>query len=337
MASDSTSHPPRRIEFPRQSPRMSRDQALKLLVIAGTAAAAALAMAARGLTLPPGDLLQPLLVTLLLGAGAAYYHCRGEAHFVLCLTALLHVTLYSAAFCLLMYTLATMGRPLVDDVLARWDAACGVHLPAIVHWASSHPAIRVPLEWAYHSLLWQTPLVIVVLGFSGDRRRLEGFVRQFLFGTLICAGLFALFPAEGPFAYYGYETSATQARYLEHLHGLRDGSRTVISWNGAEGLITFPSFHTAWALLLAWSLRGRGWLGAVSGAVNLLVIVSTLTTGWHYFVDVLGGMATVAAGIALSAQWERSGTTIPALAWASCGAAVAAERAGPRRLPISHG
>lgn len=316
---------------------MSRDHALKLLVIAGTSGAAAVGMAARGLTLPPADLLQPLLVTLLLGAAAAYYRRRGETRFVLCLTALLHVTLYSAVFCLLMYTLATTGRPLVDPLLARWDAACGVHLPAIVQWTSRHPAVRATLEWAYNSLLWQTPLVIVVLGFSGDRLRLEGFVRQFMLATLLCAFLFALFPAEGPFAYYGYETSATQARYLEHLHGLRDGSRTVISWNGAEGLITFPSFHTTWALLLAWSLRGYRWLGMVSAAINLLVIASTLTTGWHYLVDVLGGVATGGAAIALSARWERSGAPIPALAWASCGPAAVAGPAGPRRLPVSRG
>lgn len=316
---------------------MSRDHACKLLIIIGTAAAAALGMAARGLTLPPADLLQPVLVTLLLGTGAAYYHRRGETSFVLCLTALLHVTLYSAAFCLLMYTLATTGRPLVDDCLARWDAACGVHLPAIVQWTSHHPSVRVLLEWAYNSLLWQTPLVIVVLGFSGDRRRLEGFVRQFLFGTLSCAALFTLFPAEGPFAYYGYETSATQARYLDHLHGLRDGGRTVISWNGAEGLITFPSFHTAWAILLAWSLRGRGGLGHVSAAVNLLVIVSTLTTGWHYFVDVLGGVATAVVAIACSALWESSGSAIPDVASASCGAARTAERLELRWLPFLRG
>lgn len=316
---------------------MSRHHASQMLLIVGTAAAAAIGMAARGLTLPPADLLQPLLVTLLLGAGAAYYHRRGETQFVLCLTSLLHVTLYSAAFCLLMYTLATTGRPLVDDRLAHWDAACGVHLPSIVQWASRHSSVRVVLEWAYNSLLWQTPLVIVVLGFSGDRRRLEGFVRQFLFGTLICAAVFALFPAEGPFAYYGYETSATQARYLEHLHGLRDGSRTVVSWNGAEGLITFPSFHTAWAILLAWSLRGRGGLGALSAVVNLLVIVSTLTTGWHYFVDVLGGAATAAAAIALSALGERSGSALPENAAAFSGVAARAERRELRWQPFLRG
>jgi len=72
---------------------------------------------------------------------------------------------------------------------------------------------------------------------------------------------------------------------------------------GAEGLITFPSFGAAWAIFLAWSMRERKWLFTVSYFLNTAVIVSTLTTGWHYFSDTLAGVGVAVLAIAISAVW----------------------------------
>ena len=284
---------------------MSRDSREKLALIVATIVAAGVLMLARGLSFPTEDAINPLAIAALLGAGAIWYRRKGEETFVLCLAALLQITFYTACYSVLMYAVAALPRPLVDASLRHADAACGVHVPALVDWTRSHPEIERLLQLAYNSLLWQTPAVIILLGFSGDRRRLTGFVRQFILSTLACAIIFALWPAEGPFAAYGFAPSPTQARYLEHLHGLRDGTRTLISWRGAEGLITFPSFHTCWAILLAWCTCGRRFLFPVMVALNGAVIVSTMTTGWHYFADVIGGVVIAAGAIALSAIWER--------------------------------
>ena len=285
---------------------MRRDSFEKLLAILLTAVAAAVAMSCLGLAFPPEDLVNPLGVAALL-TGAAWYYRRSRADtFVLCLTALLHVTLYTACYSVLMYAAGAVGRPLVDDWLVACDRFCGVDVPSIKAWTDGHPDVRLGLQWAYNSLLWQTPLLIIVLGFSGDRLRLEGFVRAFMLSTLVCVVVFALWPAQGPFAAYDYPPNATQARYLEHLAGLRDGTRTMISWRGAEGLITFPSFHTCWAILLAWGLWRHRWLSAPVVILNATVILSTLTTGWHYFTDVLGGMVTAGAAVAVSIAWARS-------------------------------
>lgn len=285
---------------------MTRDSLFQWSAIAATVLAAAALIAARGLSFPPGDAVSPLVIAVLLGLASAYYQRRGVANFVACLNALLHVTLFTACYSVLMYACGALGRPLIDDSLMRFDAACGVHLPSIVEWAAAHPHLQRGLQWAYNSLLLQTPLVIIVLGFAGDERRLARFVRQFMLATLVCAAVFAIAPAAGPFAAYGYPPNATQARYLAHLHELRDGVRTVVTWRGAEGLITFPSFHTTWAILLTWAFWKRPRWFIPSALVNAAVIAATLTTGWHYFADVAAGAVLGGAVIGWT-EWRDRG------------------------------
>lgn len=282
---------------------MNRDALIPWSLIAATVLVAATLIAARGLEFPPGDAVSPLAIALLLGLVSACYRRRGVANFVACLDALLHVTLFTACYSVLMYACGALNRPLIDDALMRFDAACGVHLPSIVEWAAARPHLQRGLQWAYNSLLLQTPLVIIVLGFAGDARRLSRFVRQFMLATLVCAAVFAVAPAAGPFAAYGYAPNATQARYLAHLYELREGARTLVTWRGAEGLITFPSFHTTWALLLAWAFRGRPAWFIPGAVVNAAVIAATLTTGWHYFADVAGGIV-LGAGVIGWTEWR---------------------------------
>jgi membrane-associated phospholipid phosphatase len=304
---------------------MSRDSAEKSALIVFTALSAVAVMGWCGLSFPPADLFNPFGIALLLGGATVYYRRRGADTFVLCLSALLQITLFSACYSVLMYSLAALGRPYIDAPLATFDRALGVSLPSIVAWSAGHPTVNQALQVAYNSLLWQTPLVLILLGFTGDRPRLEGFVRQFMLCTLACACVFAIAPAEGPFAVYDYAPSPTQAVYLQHLHSLREGTRTVISWRGAEGLITFPSFHTGWAILLAWSLRRWKWVFFPALLLNAAVILSTLTTGWHYFADVVAGAAAAAASIAVSAAWVRSPSLSTAPRLGGCVPAVAVE------------
>ena len=285
---------------------MSRDSRLKWVLIGLTACTAGALITIRGLHFPPEDAVSPLAVALVLAVAAGWYHWRGEARFVACLNALLHVTLYTACYSVLMYAAAALNQPLIDGDLMRLDEQARVHLPSIVEWAQLQPELQRGLQIAYNSLLWQTPLVIVILGFSGEVRSLERFVLQFMLGTAVCLVVFCFYPAEGPFAGYGFAANETQTRYLQHLHELRDGVRTVVSWRGAEGLITFPSFHTTWAMLLAWAVRHHKWAFLPSLIVNFAVIAATLTTGWHYGVDVAGGVLLGIVVIAFSHAVNRN-------------------------------
>lgn len=278
---------------------LGRDALARWLFIGALGAVTGIACQLAALELPARDLLAPAALVLALTGASACYARRGEAAFVLSLTSLAQVVAFAACYIVLMYAAATLNRPLVDEQLAAFDAWCGVTAPAVRGWTQSHPWVNLALNFAYDTLLWQTAAVIAVLGLSGNRRPLEGFIWAFMLSATASLALFAIFPANGPFVTFGFSPSADQRQFLEHFEGLRGGYRTLISWRGAEGLITFPSFHVAWALVLTWAFRRRKLIYAIA-PLNLLVIVSTMTTGWHYFADVLAGASVAACAIAVT-------------------------------------
>ncbi|HVX59888.1 MAG TPA: phosphatase PAP2 family protein [Pirellulales bacterium] len=270
---------------------ISRDSAVKWGVIAGIAAAGAALCAWRGLSLTPGTLTPPIVYLGLIGLPAIYYYFRREDRFVLCLATLAQTIAFIASFTVLMYALATFARPLCDVQLAAFDAWCGVNVASVRQWTNDHAAFRWVMDAAYGTLLFQLPVIIIVLGLLGDRRSLETFVLQDIVAALLTAAVFAALPADGPFSFYGYEPSPDQAHYLEHFRALRSGDLRTVTLQEAAGLVTFPSFHAAEALLMALAFRHRRGLFAAFGALNLLVALSTMTTGWHYFADVVAGLA----------------------------------------------
>jgi hypothetical protein len=256
------------------------------------------------LEIPVADVGPPLALVAALVALAHYYGRRGEASFVLCLSALAQIVAFATCYVVAMYALATPARPLVDAQLANFDSWCGIHVPRFCRFAADHPAIGFVLRVAYDSLLYQTAAVIVLLGLRNQRQALEAFVLAFMFAALVALVIFVVMPAYGPFVEYGLTPADDQARFLDHFLSLRDGSRRVISYRGAEGLITFPSFHVAWAIVMVWAVRGCRPAFAAFATLDTLLVLSTMTTGWHYFADVLGGAAVAALGV-LTAKYAQ--------------------------------
>jgi membrane-associated phospholipid phosphatase len=71
------------------------------------------------------------------------------------------------------------------------------------------------------------------------------------------------------------------------------------------GVVCFPSFHVIWAILGANALWCFKPLRIPVAILSTLIILSTMTSGWHYFVDVLAGLLVAAAAIAASRALSR--------------------------------
>lgn len=76
--------------------------------------------------------------------------------------------------------------------------------------------------------------------------------------------------------------------------------------NADAAIVCFPSFHVIWAILSAIALGGTWrFLRIPSALFATLVIASTMSTGWHYATDVLGGLIIAAVSLLL-AKWLQS-------------------------------
>lgn len=292
--------------FPRSLiPVQMRDAPCKSIVIAATGVAAVGLLMFHGMSFDVFSARSAIGTVTLLAPFAFMFDAKRIPQFSNLLTGFLCMVVFNVFLTILTYAGTPLGAPLVDDQLAAVDRVLGVSVPAIVDWSRNHRAWEWSMNRIYFSVFPSTLLALIVLGFDADVRRLREFVWHYILAGLFTTILYFYLPAAGPFSEYGFEARADQQRYLEHFHALRTHQFPTVSFSNLEGLITFPSFHTAWALLLAYAFRHYRWLWLPMLVLNLGVVVSTLTTGWHYGADVVGGALTAAAAILTTVLIQR--------------------------------
>jgi membrane-associated phospholipid phosphatase len=79
--------------------------------------------------------------------------------------------------------------------------------------------------------------------------------------------------------------------HMRHLPLLRDGKLRVLEIGQLTGIVTFPSFHAAAAILYLWALWANSWMRVIALICNALLLLSTPIDGGHYFIDVIAGVS----------------------------------------------
>ncbi len=265
--------------------------------------------------------LTSLLTAMLVGAGAfamAYFYAvrRPEpalAHMAASVGFLVVFTPFGA---ILSYATTAFNLPLLDQWYALADSSMGLDWLAIMRAIADVPHLPGVLRFFYSSSLPHVVLAIVALGVAGQYERLKTFI--FLLavtGSLTCF-LSGLLPASGAFPYHAPSAELRSAFGMEvgvwhvaHFNGLRDGTFNLIDLASVQGLVTFPSYHAALAIVCAWatwSVRAVAWPSAILGG---LILLATPHIGGHFVVDIFGG-----AAIAFGAIWlvQRGTAAAPA-------------------------
>ncbi len=78
--------------------------------------------------------------------------------------------------------------------------------------------------------------------------------------------------------------------------------------SSADQLAAMPSLHIAWAVwctLVIWRISARTWVRALGVFYPFTTAFAVLSTGNHYTLDLLGGLATFAAAAAIMALGAR--------------------------------
>jgi hypothetical protein len=188
--------------------------------------------------------------------------------------------------------------PLRDAFFASMDRALGFNVPAIATWISAHPFLCAISDRSYNLLFLLLPAAMFIPPLIGKREASETFIVANTAALLISFPIFTLLPAIGPWVNSTFPGNEAQQACQATIVALHSGSTTA----AVAGVVCFPSFHTIWALLSARSLWSLRWLRIPAALVAGAVVISTVTTGWHYVVDVLAAFLVAAASLR-TARW----------------------------------
>lgn len=202
---------------------------------------------------------------------------------------------------------ARLRRPFQDALFVKADAALGVSVPGMVAWVVRHPAADLFFSLSYDALFLILPLAIFLPALIGKKKAAQEFLLANSIAFLIALPLFTLLPAIGPWAGYHYAPSSDQKLCELSLIALHQSAHFVDAHRQANcGIVCFPSFHVIWAVLSAVALGSLGRVPRILSAMLAgLIVISTMTTGWHYATDVLGGVIIAIVSLALAKVFLR--------------------------------
>jgi membrane-associated phospholipid phosphatase len=198
------------------------------------------------------------------------------------------------------------GMPLQDARFAELDRLLGLDWPAYFHFAMAHPELLIYAKFFYAMILVPGFCVPVVLGLTGQYIRLQQFLMASTLALCVVIVVSSLLPAIGTYFEFGLPSDTElfnangyggQAREIPML---RDGTLRALNLAKLGGILTFPSFHAAMALISIWSLWSIWWLRPALLMLNTGMIVATPLVGGHYFVDVIAGVSVAALTIQAS-------------------------------------
>jgi membrane-associated phospholipid phosphatase len=277
-----------------------RDSALKWRFLAGIGVVDAAWIGLSDFELVPASIRDPAIAAIMLIAAAAFSrYVRRSAELFVLLDAIAQIIVGFAVGGILSYLVLSTNHPLIDRELSAIDYAIGFDWPHFVGWVQAHPLLDAALQMVYRTSVVQMLVLAVILAWRQEMRvrELSGTILIALTLTILLSGPFA---AAGAYPFYGPEhPELVRELQLHDFFPLREGSLRVLDLARMEGLISFPSFHTVLSLLFVYITRRTRTLLVASILLNGAILVSTLTAGGHYLVDVLGGALVTALSIAL--------------------------------------
>jgi membrane-associated phospholipid phosphatase len=228
--------------------------------------------------------------------GYFYSTARPDERLAALAFAAAYLILFTFSAGTLSYVGTSLNRPLLDSAFAHADAALGLDWMATLVFTDSRPVFGKILRFAYQSSLMQIVAVVIFLSVSGQLIRLRGFLALFTASGLVTIVASIFFPAAGAFVFHNPPAELRDVVghdagiwHIVHFEALRSGAMRAIDPSAIEGLITFPSFHTALAVITTWAFWRTRYLALPVLVLNVVVVASTVPVGGHYFVDIAAG------------------------------------------------
>jgi len=220
------------------------------------------------------------------------------------LTAIAQMTVILPVMTSITYIATSANLPLVDANLLAWDRALGLDFRSYLNFINDRHWLIWVLAAGYRAIAWPLVAIVVLLPLAGQYRRVAGFICAFLLALVATTCISTLLPATGVYGTIGLVAAdfpnVDPQSYYDGMHeipALRDGSLRGLDVFQLGGVLTFPSFHAASAILYAWAFWPIRWFMPANLLCNGAMILATPVGGGHYFVDVIAGIALAVACI----------------------------------------
>ena len=232
---------------------------------------------------------------------------RRNSRIALSFTATSQMIVLLSTMISLTYIATSANLPLADTRLLAVDRAFGWDFRSYLSLINDRPWLLSVLALAYRAIGLPILVVTFVLPLAGFYRRAGEFVTAFTIALLVTTCVSTLLPATGVYDTIGilpsdFPNVVPQAYYdgMIKIPALRDGSLRELDLMHLDGVLTFPSFHAAAAVLYAWAFWVVRWFRPLNLLVNGAMICATPAGGGHYFIDVFAGIILAVASICLA-------------------------------------
>jgi membrane-associated phospholipid phosphatase len=228
--------------------------------------------------------------------------------------AALYTLLLGLAVCIFNVLTVRVGLPLQDARFAAIDVNLGFNWLRFLTLANANEALSQVLVDAYHSPDLQIVLLYLLLAATSRKQGIAEFLWLFASTLLVVVVIGALLPCVGAYTYYhppralfSHFSAEAGTWHVRLFEALRTQASPVFDLDEVRGLVQFPSFHTALAIITAYSIRSLPYAALPTALLNCIVIISTVPEGGHYLIDVIAGaLVAVVAIIVLRARGEKA-------------------------------
>jgi membrane-associated phospholipid phosphatase len=248
----------------------------------------------------------PILLSIWLLIG--YTHRQKWPRFGLISATLANIGLFISLSAIGFAAIITTPFPLIDHYLVQWDQWFGFDVTAFMAWAYQYPLFIKVLNFSYFSWEYQVLLTPVLLAVLNKPREINQYMALaaicFIFWLLVYYFFPTLAPAGILHSPHFLDVSYDIVTRFKEVHQ----STPITVWS-AGGMVSFPSGHVMYALLVLIAWRKIKIIFYPLVILNMLLITATMALGFHYLVDVLASFVIVALAVPtvhlLFKRWER--------------------------------
>ncbi len=187
---------------------------------------------------------------------------------------------------------------IIDTQLLTIDEKLGFSSLGLLNWTHQFPHLVSYLHACYDTWFFQIVLTPMLLALFNDINEIDRYFVATFASLLIGATIYYFWPTIAP------------AGILESPYFLQSQHELVMRFNQVHqhlpvtvfggGMIAFPSFHIINSLLVTYAWRRRWYIFIPLLILNISVVFSTMALGYHYLIDVIGGVILAAVSILLA-------------------------------------